>query len=106
VEPSPALLHAESDRMRRLYEAALSNTADFNYTFDLEGRFTYVNESLLALWGKELHEVIAKNFYDVNYPPELSDRLQRKIQQVIDPGQPLRDETPYRSAAGTRAYEY
>ncbi len=99
-------LAAESERQRRVYETALSNTADFNYVFDLQGRFVYVNAALLALWGKPLHEAVGKNFFELDYPPELAGRLQRQIVEVIETKQPIRDETPYTSAAGTRAYEY
>jgi PAS domain S-box-containing protein len=101
-----ARLTAESERQRRVYETALSNTADFNYIFDLRGRFVYVNAALLALWGKQLHEAVGKNFFELDYPPELAARLQRQIQEVIDTRGPARDETPYTSAAGTRSYEY
>jgi PAS domain S-box-containing protein len=99
-------LAAEPDRLRRIYETALSNTADFNYTFDLQGRFTYVNRPLLALWQKSLPEAIDKNFHELGYPAELAERLQRQIDQVIRSAAPLRDETPYTSALGTCAYEY
>ena len=101
-----ARLAAESERQRRVYETALSNTADFNYVFDMQGRFVYVNAALLTLWGKSLREAVGKNFFDLDYPPELARRLQRQIREVIDTKQPIRDETPYTSAAGTRAYEY
>jgi PAS domain S-box-containing protein len=106
AEVEVARLHAESDRLRRLYETALSNTIDFNYTFDLAGRFTFVNKALLDLWGKGLDEAVGKDFFDLGYPPELADRLQRQIRQVVDTRQPIRDETPYTSAAGERQYEY
>lgn len=105
-ESQLARLAAESERLRLVYEAALSNTVDFNYTFDLHGRFTYVNRALLALWQKNLSEAVGKNFFDLNYPPDLAERLQAQIEQVIKTGAPLRDETPYTSAIGTRAYEY
>ena len=101
-----ARLAAEADRQRRLFDTVLSNTPDFNYTFDLEGRFTYVNAALLALWGKESSEAVGKTFFELDYPPALADRLHRQIRQVIDTRQPVRDETPYTSAAGERQYEY
>ena len=34
----------------RAFDTALSNTPDFNYIFDLDGRFTYINRALLTLW--------------------------------------------------------
>ncbi len=40
-------LIAASERERRIYEAALSNTPDLVYVFDLDHRFIYANEALL-----------------------------------------------------------
>ena len=87
-------------------QTALANTADFIYLFDLDGRFTFVNKALLDLWGKDLSEAVGKNFFELDYPHDLAERLQRQIQNVISTGQVLRDETPYTSAAGTESYEY
>lgn len=101
-----ARLTSESDRQRRVYETALSNTADFVYLFDASGRFTFVNKALLDLWGKDLSQAVGRNFFDLDYPPELAARLQRQIQEVIATGKTLRDETPYTSASGTGSYEY
>jgi len=106
AEREVARIAAEAERERRLFAAVLSNTPDFIYTFDLQGRFVYVNAALLALWGKKLDEAVGRNFFDLAYPPPLADRLQRQIQQVIDTKQPLRDETPYTSDQGERMYEY
>ncbi len=89
------------------FDTALSHTPDFTYTFDLEGRFTYVNRTLLSLWQKPLDEALGKNFFDLGYPLELAARLQRQIQQVIDTRQSLRDHTPFTGPTGeTRDYEY
>ena len=91
----------------RTFDTALSNTPDFHYLFDLEGRFTYVNRALLSLWQKSLAEALGKNFFDLDYPPELAERLQRQIQQVIDTKHPVRDQTPFTSLTGeTGHYEY
>ena len=79
---------------------------DFIYHFDLEGRFSFVNQALLDLWGKTHEEAIGKNFFDLEYPPELAALLQRQIREVIETRRPLKDETPYTSALGSRQYEY
>ena len=50
--------------------------------------------------------MIGKNFFELDYPTPLAERLQRQIQSVIDTRQPLTDETPYSSALGVRQYEY
>ncbi len=99
-------LAIESDRQRRLYDTILSNTADFNYTFDLQGRFTYINAALLNLWKRDFADAVGKNFFELDYPPELATRLQNQIQQVINTRESVRDETPYSSAVGERQYEY
>jgi PAS domain S-box-containing protein len=106
TEEAIGRLAAEAERERRLFAAVLSNTPDFIYTFNLEGRFVYVNSALLALWGRRLDEAVGRNFFDLDYPHDLADRLQQQIQQVIDTRQPVRDETPYTSRAGERMYEY
>ncbi len=89
------------------FDTALSHTPDFAYIFDLDGRFTYVNRSLLDLWQLSLEEAAGKNFFELGYPPELAARLQNQIQQVIDTKQVLRDETPFAGPSGeTRYYDY
>ncbi len=106
AEAEVGRLQQESEQQRRIYETALSNSADFNYVFDLEGRFRYVNQALLALWGKPLHEAVGKNFFELDYPHELAVRLQRQIREVIETKLPVKDETPYTNAVGERQYEY
>jgi PAS domain S-box-containing protein len=88
----------------RIFDATLSSLIDFVYTFDREGRFLYANKALLDLWGLTLEEALGKNFFDLQYPPELAERLQRQIQQVFATGERLSDETPYTSLSGTVGY--
>jgi PAS domain S-box-containing protein len=102
-----ARVESEFRHQWRTFDTALSHNLDFNYVFDLDGRFTYVNRALLSLWNKPLKEAVGKNFFDLEYPDELAARLQRQIQQVIDTREILRDHTPYVGAAGeTGYYEY
>ncbi len=99
-------MSGELERQLRKFDAIASSIPDFIYTLDLEGRFTYVNPALLNLWQKTSAEAVGKNFFELDYPRDLAIRLQNQIQQVIETRQPLKDETPYTSALGTRAYEY
>lgn len=94
-------LSAESERRRRMYETALSNTADSVYLFDLDGRFLYVNKTLFG--GKTLNEVVGRNFIELGYPAQLAEKLMRQVQEVIATGRPLRADTP---ETGSRFYEY
>jgi PAS domain S-box-containing protein len=92
---------------RHPFEAILSALEDFVYVFDRDGRFTYVNRSLLELWGKTLPEVVGKTFKDLDYPPELVELHRTQIEEVIATGRPLRAENPYTNPEGqTRYYEY
>jgi PAS domain S-box-containing protein len=91
----------------RVRETALAYTPDFTYLFDLRGRFTYINHALLSLWQRPFEEAVGKDFFDLEYPPDLATKLQREIQQVIHTRQQVRDETPYTGADGrTGFYEY
>lgn len=106
AEAGFARVTAEAEWQRRMFETVLSNTADFVYLFDTSGRFTYVNKTLLDLWKKDLSEAIGRNFLDLDYPPDLAARLQRQIQDVVDGGCSVRDETPYTDSDGTAIYEH
>jgi PAS domain S-box-containing protein len=106
AEAGFARVTAEAEWQRRMFETVLSNTADFVYLFDTAGRFTYVNKSLLDLWEKDLSQAVGRNFFDLDYPPDLAARLQRQIAEVVDTGCSVRDETPYTSVGGTAIYEY
>ena len=97
---------AELERQLQKFNAFKSSVPDFIYTFDLSGRFIDINKPLLDLWQKSFAEAIGKNFFELDYPVDLAVKLQNQIQEVIQTRQPLKDETPYTSAFGTRAYEY
>lgn len=97
-------LLAKVEQQAKVFDTALSNINDFAYTFDLNGRFLYVNKPLLNLWGLPLEQAVGKNFYDLKYEPQLASKLQREIQQVIDTRRTLISETEYVNPAGERGY--
>ena len=97
-------LNRRMDEQMRYFEAILSSISDFAYTFDQDGRFVFVNQALLDLWGLKLEEAVGKNFFDLQYPDDLAERLQRQIQQVYDTRQRVTDETPYTSPTGVIGY--
>src|SRR5690242_5482924 len=76
-----------------LLEASIASLVDFVYTFNLDGRVLYANPSLLTLWGKTLDEAVGKNFHELGYAPELAARLQAQIQEVVQTGRPINNET-------------
>jgi PAS domain S-box-containing protein len=97
-------LHRRLEQQTRVFNTTLSSITDFVYVFDRQGRFTFVNQALLELWGLQLEQAVGKNFFDLKYPDELAARLHRQIQQVIDTRQRVRDETPYTSPTGVTGY--
>ncbi len=106
AEEELAHLTAVSEKRRRLYEAALSNTPDLVYVFDLDHRFTYANEGLLRTWGKTWDEAIGKNCLELGYEPWHAAMHDREIEQVKATRQPIKGEVPFTGTFGRRIYEY
>jgi PAS domain S-box-containing protein len=106
MEAERERLVAESERQRRLYEAALSNTPDLVYIFGLDHRFVYANEALLAMWGMTRDEALQKDWQGLGYEAWHSQMHDREIDQVIATRQPVRGEVPFSGTAGRRVYDY
>lgn len=92
------------ERQLRIFDTTLSSINDFAYIFDKQGRFCYSNQPLLDLLEITLDEIIGKTFFDLPYPHDLAERLQRQIQQVFDTRQTVTDETSYISPQGIAGY--
>jgi PAS domain S-box-containing protein len=97
-------LYSRLERQSRIYDASLSSITDFAYIFDARGRFIYVNQALLDLWGLKLENAVGKDFYELKYPEELAKRLHEQIQLVFDTKAGLVDETQYTSPTGMGGY--
>ena len=66
---------AESERQRRMFDTALSNTADFVYLFGLDHRFTYANDGPARRCGaRTVTARSAKNFLELGYRTGLARR--------------------------------
>lgn len=96
----------DSEQRLRLYETILSNTPDLIYVFDLNHRFTYANEALLAMWGRPWSEAIGRNCLELGYPPEHAAMHDREIEQVILTRRPIRGVVPFTGTHGRRLYDY
>ncbi len=92
------------DQQARVLDITLSHISDFAYIFNRDGRFVFVNQALLDLWGLKLEEAVGKNFFDLKYPDELAARLQKQIQTVFETKAGLKDETEYTSQTGAGGY--
>lgn len=92
---------------RQMFDTALSFTEDFNYIFDTQGRFTYVNKALLSLWGLTLDQAVGKTFAELPYEPDLARTLSEEVATVVRTRSQLRAQTKYRSPNGKDGwYEY
>ncbi|GAA4506024.1 hypothetical protein GCM10023172_34730 [Hymenobacter ginsengisoli] len=102
----PANLAERSQQLAR-FDAILGSLQEFVYLFDLDGRFRYVNQPLLDLWGLTLEQAVGKNFFDLDYPAPQAAQLQAQIQQAATTRQPVTAETAYTSPSGeVGEYEY
>ena len=92
---------------RQVFDIALSFSEDFNYIFDTEGRFTFVNKTLLDLWGMTLGEAVGKTFFELPYTQELAQRLHDEIHSVVATGVQVRNQTYYQAPSGADGwFEY
>lgn len=100
-------LNARIERRAQVFDTTLSAITDFAYIFDRDGRFIYANQPLLDLLGINLEEITGRNFYELPYPKDLADKLQKQIERVIETKKVVVDETPFTSPAGVAGfYEY
>jgi PAS domain S-box-containing protein len=96
-----------ADRRDRLLSGVLSSIRDFAYAFDENGRFLFVNQQRLDLWGIPAEAAIGRNFQELGYPSELAAKLQRQILEVFKTGKSITDEDEYTSPTGVHGiYEY
>jgi PAS domain S-box-containing protein len=100
----------DKERLRRqweLFDTVLSNTPDLLYTYDLEGRFTYANRSLVAVSQRPLEGTVGKTVFEVGWPRELAEKVFADIQRVVRTGEPVRDQIAFHTVSGeVRDYEY
>ncbi len=110
---SEAALEAEREtgelevaNQRRLYEAILSNTPDLAYVWNLDHKFIYANEGLLAMWGRTWQQAIGKHCLELGYEPWHAAMHDREIDQVVATRQPVRGQVPFSGTFGRRIYDY
>lgn len=97
----------QSEKQRRLYEAITSGTPDLMYVFDLDYRFTYVNNALLSMWGKNWEDAVGKGLIENGYEPWHAQMHQKEIDQVRATKKPIRGEVAFPHAVlGKRTYDY
>ena len=96
----------ELDKEVRKFDAVVSSVPDFIFTFDLEGRFTFINRPLLEFWQTTLERAMGKTFHDIDHTPPAASKLAGQIQQVVESRQPVRDEMAFSGPGGEGYYDY
>ena len=91
----------------RLYETVLRATPDLTYVFDLQHRFIYANQALLAMWGMTWEQAAFKTCLELGYEPWHAAMHDEEIERVIATRQPVRGEVPFPHVTeGVRIYDY
>ncbi|MES2661390.1 MAG: PAS domain S-box protein [Verrucomicrobiota bacterium] len=106
AEDALARAMSESEQQRRLYHTVLSNTPDFIYVFDLNHRFSYINDALLKVYGMPWEEAKGKDWIALGYEAWHAEMHDREIDQVIATKAPIRGEIPFTGTTGRRIYDY
>ena len=97
----------ELARLVRLYETILSNTDDFIYIFDPQGRFLYANARLLKVWAKTLDQIVGKTCFELGYPDWHAEMHTREVLQIVRDKTPLRNEVFFTGDSGISGhYDY
>ena len=97
----------QAEQQKRLYETIIDSTPDLIYVFDLNYRFTYANQALLAMWGKTWDASIGKGLRENGYEEWHAQMHEREIDLVRVTKKPVRGEVSFPHAAlGRRIYDY
>jgi PAS domain S-box-containing protein len=105
--PTPQPISLSASARLRLYETILQATPDLVYVFDLQHRFIYANEALLAMWGCSLDEAMGKTCLELGYEPWHAAMHDEEIERVIATRQPIRGDVPFiHHVLGRRIYDY
>ncbi len=84
-----------------LYSSLVENLPLHVLRKDLNGRFTFANQSFCELVGKRLDEVTGKTDFDL-FPRELAQKYRQDDQRVMQTGRLLEAVEENRSDGGTR----
>lgn len=95
---------SRTEQQSHVFEAILSSIADFVYTFDRDGRFLFVNQPLLDLWGQTSQEALGKSFFDLKYGEDIATRGQNLLREVFETGKKITEETKFIGPTGTVGY--
>ncbi len=88
----------------RFLDATLSSIPDMVYAFDRDRRFVYVNRTMEDRLGLARSQIVGRSFAELNYPPDLTERLDAHIDHIFRTGETVADEVLYIGPSGRSAY--
>jgi PAS domain S-box-containing protein len=107
AEDALTVAREDSERRKRLYETITASTPDLIYVFDLNYRFTYANEALLKMWGRNWDQSIGCRLLELGYEPWHAEMHEREIDEVVRTKKSIRGEVFFPHATlGRRSYDY
>ena len=86
-----------------LYRSLVDHLPLYVLRKDLEGRFTFANDSLCQLLGRARWDILGKTDFDF-YPHHLAEKYVRDDREVIGRGQIFRAVEEHRAADGVRRH--
>ncbi|WP_317033474.1 PAS domain S-box protein [Nodosilinea sp. E11] len=95
---------ADLERQVRKFDATLSTLTELIFSFDQDGRFLYVNQELLDLWGITAAEAIGKTMAELDYPPAVEQQVLNDMRRVFKTGDTVKNEAAYTNPAGVEGY--
>jgi PAS domain S-box-containing protein len=93
-------LAERTSRRERILTTTLSFLSDFASIYDRTGRFLFVNQPLLDLWGITLEEAVGKSRHDLGHSHDSVEQLQRSVEEVFTSQNSRTVVSSYTSPAG------
>lgn len=94
----PSLLSSHDDALIKLHEnsgfldAMLGNVDFYVYAFNTDKQFVYANVPLQNTWGVEPGAYLGKTMGDLRYAPDVAERIEKQIDEVIATRRPISGE--------------
>jgi PAS domain S-box-containing protein len=99
-------LNTQISQQAELLHDVLSASPDHVLMLDKEGRLTYTSRAALETLGSEQTNAVGGSWLELEFPPELNEKLQLQLQSVFETGRRLTDETTFQTGGERRAFEY
>lgn len=85
------------------YHSLLESVEDVVFTVDLEGKYTFINESVGRIFGREPCEIIGRSFLEF-MPEEYQDQARGWAEQLLEGGRVKIPDFKFNLADGTTRY--